>query len=179
MQRGSAVGSLGVNISSLSDKKLYDGLVIPFGCFMQWGFPVVVGDVKRRACLNQDLYKTLIKIIKKKPSVLVMTQIYYWCLFNLRILLRPNLVYFSGWRFYSQIGGGLAALSMFFPLPAFSQEPVDLEAYGKECSKGVTIYCIAAGMEEQKSGNLGKALEYYKSACENHSSLPVSSIRCI
>lgn len=61
-------------------------------------------------------------------------------------------------------------LLMFFPLPSFSQEPVDLENYRKECSQGMTIYCIAVGMEEQKSGNLGKALEYYKSACENHPS---------
>lgn len=33
----------------------------------------------------------------------------------------------------------------------------------------MTIYCLAAGMEEQKSGNLEEALKYYQSACENHS----------
>ena len=100
----------------------------------------------------------------------LVNKIYYGCLFNLRILLRPNLVYFSGWRFCSRIGGSLTVLLMYFPLPAFTQETIDLKAYGRECSKGMTIYCIAAGMEEQKSGNLVKALEYYKSACENHSS---------
>ncbi|MFQ5445208.1 MAG: hypothetical protein ACE5EK_11415 [Nitrospinales bacterium] len=32
----------------------------------------------------------------------------------------------------------------------------------------MTIYCIAAGMEEQKSGNLQEALNHYQMACENH-----------
>jgi len=61
-------------------------------------------------------------------------------------------------------------LVLSFPLSAFSEEAVDLESYRRECSRGVTIYCIAAGMEEQKSGNLESALNFYKSACENHSS---------
>jgi tetratricopeptide (TPR) repeat protein len=65
---------------------------------------------------------------------------------------------------------GLLLLLMHFPLPAFSKEAVDLENYRRECSQGMTIYCLAAGMEEQKSGNLESALKFYKSACENHSS---------
>ncbi len=62
----------------------------------------------------------------------------------------------------------LLPLLILFPALAFSQENHDSENYPEECAKGVTIYCLAAGMEEQKSGNLEKALEYYRSACENH-----------
>lgn len=81
-----------------------------------------------------------------------------------------NNYFFLAWKFYFKAVGGILLLLLFFPLPAFSEEPVDLESYGKKCSQGITIYCLAAGMEEQKSGNLEIALRYYQFACENHSS---------
>lgn len=94
----------------------------------------------------------------------------YFSLCNLCNLLRRDRAHFPEWSYCFKFGGVLLMLLIFFPLPAFSQETIDFETYRKECSKGKTIYCIAAGMEEQKSGNLEKALDYYKSACENHSS---------
>ncbi|GJL79314.1 MAG: hypothetical protein NPINA01_23030 [Nitrospinaceae bacterium] len=57
---------------------------------------------------------------------------------------------------------------LLISLPVFAQEPIDLETYREECSQGMTIYCISAGMEEQKAGNLENALKLYRSACENH-----------
>lgn len=59
-------------------------------------------------------------------------------------------------------------LALFFPAIALSEEPHDLDSYRKECGNGKTIYCIAIGMEEQKSGNLETALKHYQSACESH-----------
>ena len=38
----------------------------------------------------------------------------------------------------------------------------------EKCLKGITIYCLAAGMEEQKVGELEQALEYFRLACESH-----------
>jgi tetratricopeptide (TPR) repeat protein len=59
-------------------------------------------------------------------------------------------------------------LTLFFFSSAFSEESQNLDSYLQECENGKTIYCIAAGMEEQKSGNLETALKYYQSACESH-----------
>lgn len=59
-------------------------------------------------------------------------------------------------------------LTLFFFSSAFSDESQDPDSYRQECENGKTIYCIAAGMEEQKSGNLETALKYYQSACANH-----------
>ena len=89
---------------------------------------------------------------------------------NLRYCLKPGREHYSRLKYYMRLGGCLFISLILFSLPAFSEEPVDLEAYQKECDRGMTIYCIAAGMEEQKSGNLEIALQYYRSACESHSS---------
>ncbi len=62
-------------------------------------------------------------------------------------------------------------LTVLFPLSAHSREEThDLDSYRSECANGKTIYCIAIGMEEQKSGNLETALKAYQSACESHPS---------
>jgi tetratricopeptide (TPR) repeat protein len=91
-------------------------------------------------------------------------------LINLINYLNPGRWHFSEFRYYFSVSGCLLIGLISFPLPAFSEEPVDLESYRRECSQGMTIYCLAAGMEEQKSGNLESALKYYQSACESHSS---------
>lgn len=91
-------------------------------------------------------------------------------LINFINYLNPGKWHFSELRNYLRIGGCLLMGLILFPLPALSGEPVDLEAYKTECSQGMTIYCLAAGMEEQKSGNLESALAFYRSACESHSS---------
>lgn len=59
-------------------------------------------------------------------------------------------------------------LTLSFTSIALSEEPHDLDSYRKECVNGKTIYCIAIGMEEQKSGNLEAAIKHYQSACESH-----------
>lgn len=61
-------------------------------------------------------------------------------------------------------------LMLFSPASVLSEEPRDLDSYRKECADGKTIYCIAIGMEEQKSGNLEAALKHYQSACASHRS---------
>jgi hypothetical protein len=38
----------------------------------------------------------------------------------------------------------------------------------QECFKGKTIYCIALGLKEEKSGYNERALELYRIACKNH-----------
>lgn len=90
--------------------------------------------------------------------------------FNLINYLNPGGWHFPKLKYYFRMGGCLLMGLILFPLSAFSEEPVDLEAYRKQCSQGVTIYCISAGIEEQKSGNLESALKLYRSACESHSS---------
>ncbi len=59
-------------------------------------------------------------------------------------------------------------LTILFPLSVHSEEPRDLDSFRNECANGKTIYCIAIGMEEQKSGNLEIALKAYQSACASH-----------
>lgn len=54
-----------------------------------------------------------------------------------------------------------------FSTLASSEEP-DLDRYREECSRGLTIYCIAVGMEEQRAGDLQDALNHYQMACEHH-----------
>lgn len=39
----------------------------------------------------------------------------------------------------------------------------------QECFKGQTIYCLALGMAEERTGHQERALELYRSACKNHS----------
>jgi tetratricopeptide (TPR) repeat protein len=84
---------------------------------------------------------------------------------------------FSGqdMRFFFRYGSLLPVvgflLTILFPLNVHcKEEPRDLDSYRKECANGKTIYCIAIGMEEQKSGNLETALKAYQSACESHPS---------
>ncbi|MFQ5449730.1 MAG: tetratricopeptide repeat protein [Nitrospinaceae bacterium] len=60
------------------------------------------------------------------------------------------------------------ALLIFPPEPGAAAEDPDLDSYREQCLKGVTIYCLSIGLAEQKAGNLDRALEYYRSACENH-----------
>jgi tetratricopeptide (TPR) repeat protein len=59
-------------------------------------------------------------------------------------------------------------LTLFFFSVAYSEESLDPDSYRQECENGKTIYCIAAGMEEQKTGNSETALKYFQSACESH-----------
>ena len=60
-------------------------------------------------------------------------------------------------------------IPLVFPSPELWAEEENPEMYREECGKGVTIYCIASGMAEEKAGNLEEALGFYRSACENHS----------
>lgn len=89
---------------------------------------------------------------------------------NLTFYLKSGRRLISKLKYYFRFGGCLSMLLLLLPLSVFSEEPVDLETYRKKCSEGVTIYCLSAGIEEQKSGNLEIALQYYRSACESHSS---------
>jgi len=91
-------------------------------------------------------------------------------LINLINYLNPGRWHFFKLKYYFSVSGCLLIGLILLPLPALSEEPIDMEAYKKECSQGMTIYCLAAGMEEQKSGNLESALAFYRSACESHSS---------
>jgi tetratricopeptide (TPR) repeat protein len=90
--------------------------------------------------------------------------------FSMRTIFKRDRWRFSELRYYFRLSGCLLISLILFPLFAFSEEPIDLESYRKECSQGMTIYCLAAGMEEQKLGNLESALNFYRSACESHSS---------
>ena len=85
------------------------------------------------------------------------------------LIERSEMFFVPDWKYFFKIWTVLAFLIMYFSLPAHSQETGDLESYRKGCAEGMTIYCIAAGMNEQKSGDLESALESYKAACENHS----------
>jgi tetratricopeptide (TPR) repeat protein len=40
----------------------------------------------------------------------------------------------------------------------------------QQCFKGKTIYCLALGIKEEKSGNQERALELYRTACKKHPS---------
>ncbi|MFQ5482694.1 MAG: hypothetical protein ACE5ER_08040 [Nitrospinaceae bacterium] len=45
---------------------------------------------------------------------------------------------------------------------------MDEKAAGKKCAQGVTLYCLALGMQEVKQGRRREALEHYRQACERH-----------
>lgn len=72
-------------------------------------------------------------------------------------------------RLLKAIPGWLFLIVCVYRCPTFSEEKPNLETYRNECIKGVTIYCLSAGMKEQKAGSLDQALEYYRLACESHS----------
>lgn len=50
------------------------------------------------------------------------------------------------------------------------QDQIDIQQAKKECGKGVTIYCLALGMAEEREGNREAALGYYRTACASHPS---------
>ena len=53
-------------------------------------------------------------------------------------------------------------IPLVFPSPELWAEEENPEMYREECGKGVTIYCIASGMAEEKADNLEEALGYYR-----------------
>ncbi len=56
---------------------------------------------------------------------------------------------------------------LFRAAPGAAQEN-DAKNYAEECKKGLTIYCLAAGMEERKAGNRETALAHFHDACKSH-----------
>ena len=58
---------------------------------------------------------------------------------------------------------------LLLPASSHSKANPDPDSNRNACLQGVTIYCISVGMEEQKAGNDEQALEYFRLACESHS----------
>ncbi len=71
--------------------------------------------------------------------------------------------------FLKKFTGWFLLMASLSPCPAFSKDIPDLETYRDECLKGVTIYCLSIGLKEQKAGQFNQALEFYRLACETHS----------
>ena len=63
------------------------------------------------------------------------------------------------------------ALSLTWVCSAYAEkkEMSDDQAR-QQCFKGKTIYCIALGIKEEKSGHQERALELYRTACKKHPS---------
>ena len=51
---------------------------------------------------------------------------------------------------------------------ALAEDSIEFPVYRNQCLKGMTIYCLAVGIKERKVGNLERALEYFRLACDTH-----------
>ena len=62
----------------------------------------------------------------------------------------------------------LIAVCMAVPAGVTAKEVQESDKARRECFKGQTIYCIALGLAEERSGRHERALELYRLACKNH-----------
>jgi len=81
---------------------------------------------------------------------------------------------------YSSRSSGFSCLKYVFLIFAFSliwvcsayaeEKELSDDQARQQCFKGKTIYCIALGIKEEKSGYQERALELYRIACKTHPS---------
>ncbi len=71
-------------------------------------------------------------------------------------------------RFYLQIVLRLTLGAVLYLQAIASAQETEPKDFAAECEKGLTIYCLAAGMEETKVGNKEKAFEHFEAACRSH-----------
>ncbi|MGP0628547.1 tetratricopeptide repeat protein [Nitrospina sp. 32_T5] len=75
-----------------------------------------------------------------------------------------RLVRWNGWMCL----GVWLVLSLWTEPAQAQRQEFDPEKARQECSNGVTIYCLALGMEAERAGDRDLALEYYRIACTSH-----------